>query len=409
MKQIVVYFFAIFSLFALNCAHRQSAGESICPPQGGRRKADDFRIQLGAERFSEYLPLLEGKRVGLVVNQASRAHDVLLPDTLQSLGVDLRCIFVPEHGFRATADAGAYVEDGRDEHTGLPIISLYGKTKEPPREWMDSLDVLLFDLQDVGVRFYTYLSTLHYCLEACAKSGTPMLLLDRPNPNIRKLDGPVLDTAFSSFVGMHPVPLVYGMTIGEYAQMIIGEGWLKTDAVPDLKIIPCAHYTRDSVWVLPRRPSPNLPTERSILLYPSLALFEGTVFSVGRGTSQPFECFGVPGFPAGNFTFKPEPKEGARHPKHEGVLCRGMDLSELPIEELRQEDTIRLEYLLFAWKHYEEHGAFFLPNHFFDLLAGTDALRKQVLSGASVEDIRASWEEDLEAFRQMRKPYLIYD
>lgn len=355
-----------------------------------------------------YLPILRGKRVGLVVHAASRVGGRLLPDTLLALGVDVRYLLVPEHGFRSTADAGEEVTDSRDSGTGLPIISLYGKQKEPPGSLMDSIDVLVFDLQDVGVRFYTYLSTLHYCLSACAKSRTPMLLLDRPNPNIRKLDGPVLDTAFRSFVGLHPVPVVYGMTIGEYARMLVGEKWLDAESQVEMTIIPCAHYTRDSVYVLPQRPSPNLPTERSILLYPSLAFFEGTVFSVGRGTSHPFVCFGAPGYPEKNFTFVPQAREGARHPKHQGKLCKGLDLRTLPLETLRQEDSLRLQYLVSAYAGYPARDSFFLPGRFFDLLAGSDVLRKQLQQGLSAKEIRASWQADLKAFRRLRQKYLLY-
>ncbi len=404
MKQLmpVLLFFLLLSCL-LFCKSNESTGV-IC------RKAvkNTAEILPGDARMALYLPLLEGKRAGLVVNHASRVGDVLLPDTLLSLGVDVRCLFVPEHGFRGTADAGEQLKDDRDARTGLPLLSLYGKNKEPSPRWMDSIDVLIFDLQDVGVRFYTYLSTLHYCLEACAKSNTPLILLDRPNPNIRKVDGPLLDTALRSFVGMHPVPLLYGMTIGEYGKMIVGEGWLKTNKHPELTVIPCENYARDSNWVLPYRPSPNLPTERSILLYPSLALFEGTMFSVGRGTTHPFECFGAPGFSAGDFSFVPQPTEGARHPKHEGKLCRGRDLRNLPVETLRTEDTLRLEYLLLAYEHYVPQDSFFLPTRFFDLLAGTTVLRKQLQEGYSATEIRQSWQEDLTAFRQIRAGYLIY-
>lgn len=397
MKQFVVstLFFFFFWL-------------SACSYSNVEQEAKETAIRVGAERLEAYLPLLREKRVGLVVNNASRIGNQLLPDTLLSLGVDVRYLFVPEHGFRTTADAGAYIDDEYDKKTGLPIVSLYGKQREPSRALMDSIDVLVFDLQDVGVRFYTYLSSLHYCLRACAKSNTPLVLLDRPNPNIRKIDGPVLDTAFRSFVGLHPVPVVYGMTIGEYALMLVGEGWLETARQPDLQVIACTSYTRDDVYVLPYRPSPNLPTERSILLYPSLAFMEGTVFSLGRGTPHPFECLGAPGFAAGNFSFVPQPMQGARQPKHKGQMCIGLDLREEPLQVLRMEDSLRLEYLTTAYQHYQARDSFFLPNRFFDLLAGTDLLRKQLMRGLSANDIRASWQEGLQKFRAIRKKYLLY-
>ncbi len=400
MKQFVVFFFFFFFFVCLSCPSR-----SVSPSEDAARAK---RLSPGAERMELYLPLLQDKRVGLVVHAASRVGMRLLPDTLLALGVDVRYLFVPEHGFRSTADAGEQLADGRDSRTGLPIVSLYGKQKAPPRALMDSIDVLVFDLQDVGVRFYTYLSTLHYCLSACAKSNTPMVLLDRPNPNIRKLDGPVLDTAFRSFVGLHPVPVVYGMTIGEYARMLMGENWLEAEEPPEMHLIPCAHYTRDSVYLLPQRPSPNLPTERSVLLYPSLAFFEGTVFSIGRGTPHPFTCFGAPGFSEKSFTFVPEPRQGARHPKHQGKVCNGFDLRSLPVETLRSEDSLRLEYLALAYARYEPRDSFFLPSRFFDLLAGSDVLRKQLKQGLSAKEIRASWQEDLQAFRRLRQAYLIY-
>jgi uncharacterized protein YbbC (DUF1343 family) len=365
-------------------------------------------IRTGAEQFEQYQALLHGKKLGLVVNQSSLVGGVHLVDTLLALKMDIGVLFAPEHGFRGEADAGAEIVDSKDPATGLEIISLYGSRKKPTPADLSGIDMVLFDIQDVGARFYTYLSTLHYVMEACAEQGIPVMVLDRPNPNAHYIDGPVLKEAFSSFVGLHPVPVVYGMTIGEYARMINGEGWLANGVSCSLEVIPLQWYDHDRTYELPVRPSPNLPNQRAIYLYPSLCFFEGTQVNAGRGTSIPFQCFGAPKILEGNYYFVPLPNAGARYPKHNGLYCQGQDLSGLDVEVLKQQKQLNLNYLLWAYTYYAEEAEFFLSTGFFDLLAGTDQLRLQVIAGKSEEEIRASWAEDLEAFRQIRAKYLLY-
>jgi uncharacterized protein YbbC (DUF1343 family) len=369
-------------------------------------KADS--LQIGAARTELYLPtLLEAKGVALVVNQTSTIDSIHLVDSLLSLGVKVKTIFAPEHGFRGQADAGESVADGKDTLTGLPIVSLYGSNKKPRAEQLDSIDIIVFDIQDVGARFYTYISTLHYIMEACAEQGITLIVLDRPNPNGHYVDGPVLDTAYRSFVGMHPVPVVHGMTVGEYAQMINGEGWISQKA--ELNVVPCAGYTHQTPYELPIKPSPNLPNMRAIYLYPSLCFFEGTVASVGRGTDTQFQVYGHPADTVGTYTFVPTPMPGAKYPKHEGDTCRGVSLTHLPADSIRCKAQLDLTPLIKFYQAFPQQDSFFLPNFFFDLLAGSDRLRKQIQSGQSAEAIRESWQEELEAFRQMRQPYLLYE
>jgi uncharacterized protein YbbC (DUF1343 family) len=364
--------------------------------------------QPAAERPQAYLPLLQGKRVGVVVNHASLVGKVHLVDLLLSYGVRVEMIFAPEHGFRGKADAGEPVKHQRDPRTGLPVISLYGAQRKPQPAQLDQVDLILFDLQDVGVRFYTYLSTLHYLMESAAESSTPLVLLDRPNPNGHYVDGPVLRSRYRSFVGLHPVPIVYGMTIGEYAQMINGEGWLGDGVRADLTVVPLEGYTHQMPYALPVRPSPNLPTSRAVALYPSLALFEGTVFSVGRGTEAPFERYGHPDYPDRVFSFTPHSGPGARHPKLQDQKLYGENLSKWPVEKIRKEARINLSYLLKAYRTFPDPEAFFLPGGFFEKLAGTDALRHQIRAGWSEAEIRESWKSGLEAFRVVRQRYLLY-
>ena len=362
-----------------------------------------------ADRPDKYLPLLKGKRVALVVNQTSMVGTTHLADFLLSKGVNVRKIFAPEHGFRGRADAGAKLKDGRDGRTGLPLISLYGKHKKPTKAMLRGIDVIVFDIQDVGVRFYTYLSTLHYVMEAAAEQHIPLIVLDRPNPNGHYIDGPVLQRKFRSFVGLDPVPIVYGMTIGEYAKMLNGEGWLKGGMKADLRVIKLQGYTHATPYRLPIKPSPNLPTERAVALYPSLALFEGTQFSAGRGTSTPFELYGAPGYTKKSFCFTPKPMPGASSPKHKGKCCYGVDLRRVPVERIRSEKRLNLGYLLDAYRHYSDKKHFF-PNSgkFFDKLAGSDRLRKQLEAGWSEAQIRKSWESDLRRFKKIREKYLLY-
>jgi uncharacterized protein YbbC (DUF1343 family) len=365
-------------------------------------------VQVGASRIDQYLPLLEGKKVGIVGNQSSMIVETHLVDTLLKLDVSIAKVFSPEHGFRGTADAGEHVDNEYDQTTGLPIISLYGKNRKPKAEQLKGLDVLVFDIQDVGVRFYTYISTLHYVMEAAAENDIPLIVLDRPNPNGHYVDGPVLKEGFDSFVGMHQVPVVHGMTVGEYAQMINGEGWLKNGLPCELTVIPCKGWDHASFYELPIAPSPNLPNMTSVYLYPQLCFFEGTVVSIGRGTDYPFQVIGHPDFEETEFSFIPTPNQGASHPKLEGETCFGVDLHDEEIRELRKNDQLDLSYLIEFYQTLEMGDDFFLSNNFINLLAGTDELKRQLLAGNSMDEIRASWQTDLTAFMELRKKYLLY-
>lgn len=371
-------------------------------------KISDPKVITGAERMSDYLPELKGKRVALVVNQTSMAGQSHLIDTLLRLGINIGLVFAPEHGFRGEADAGEHVRDGVDPKTGLPVISLYGKKKKPYQEDLKDIDLVVFDIQDVGVRFYTYLSTLHYIMEACAESDIPLIVLDRPNPHAHYTDGPVLDMAFSSFVGMHPVPVVYGMTIGEYAHMINGEGWLKGKMSCSLTVVECKNFQRSTYYELSVRPSPNLPDMRSILLYPSICFFEGTFLSLGRGTDYPFQWIGHPACKSA-FSFVPKPNQGSKNPPLNGQKCFGLDLSREPVTKLRENKSIQLGFIIDFYNQMVSAGeAFFLDNLFFDKLAGTDDLRLQIASGMSENDIRATWQKDLDQFQKTREKYMLY-
>ena len=363
----------------------------------------------GAEQLQSYVPDLAAKRVGLVVNQSSLVGNQHLLDTLKQLQVNVVRVFTPEHGFRGQADAGAHVDNEVDEKSGLPIISLYGKNRKPKLDDLQDLEVMVFDLQDVGVRCYTYISTLHYVMEACAESGVKLIVLDRPNPNGHYVDGPILKESFKSFIGMHPVPFVHGMTIGEYARMIEGEGWLDVDQKPDLKVVSCANYDHEMRYPLPVAPSPNLPTYRSVLLYPSLVWFEGTTVSVGRGTDHPFEHYGHPDWLWRSYAFTPRSKQGAKYPKHQDVTCLGRSLKEVDDFNIRKDKRIRLDYLIEAYNETKDKEGFFLENGFFHKLAGNDILMQQIKDGKTEEEIRASWSKGLEDFMSIRSKYLLYD
>ncbi|WP_317047388.1 exo-beta-N-acetylmuramidase NamZ family protein [Sinomicrobium soli] len=367
-------------------------------------------IETGADRTAEYLPLLKGKRVGIVANPSSvifrnreKTVYVHLVDSLLKTGVNIQKVFAPEHGFRGTAEAGETVKDGKDPKTGLPVISLYGNNKKPEPEQLEDIDILVFDLQDVGVRFYTYISTLHYVMEACAELGKPVLLLDRPNPNGHFTDGPVLEPQFKSFIGMHPIPVAHGMTIGEYARMINGEKWLARGVQCPLQVITCANYTKDMPYELPVKPSPNLPNAQSVNLYPSLCFFEGTNVSEGRGTDKQFQVYGSPYLPEAEYpyTFTPEPNSGSGNPQHRGKVCHGEDLS--GTERLYR---IELKWLVRAYRNTAGKEDFFTD--FFVKLAGTKQLRQQIEAGIPEDEIRASWQEGLRTFREVRKKYLLY-
>lgn len=381
-------------------------------------------IIVGANHTEIYLPLLKNKKVGVVANQTSviftdlssgedevvllnndKSLHVHLVDSLLNLGVDVKKVFAPEHGFRGEADAGEKVADGKDKKTGLPLISLYGKNKKPTKEQLEGIDILIFDIQDVGVRFYTYISTLHYVMEASAENNIPVLIFDRPNPNGSYIDGPTMEPQHTSFLGMHPIPLVHGMTIGEYAKMINGEGWLTDGIQCEINIIPIKNYTHDLPYSLPVRPSPNLPNDQSIQLYPSLGLFEGTNINAGRGTEFQFQIYGAPFLDKDAFTYlyTPEANFGAKDPKHKGKLCYG--------EDLREVDTpkkVSLQWIIKAYYNSTDKSLVFNKAS-FTTHAGTAKLQKQIEAGLSESDIKETWKDGIEKFKKIRDKYLIYE
>ncbi|MCS6917929.1 MAG: DUF1343 domain-containing protein [Chitinophagales bacterium] len=363
-------------------------------------------VVTGAERTESYWNLLRGRNVALVVNHSARIGTTHLADSLLRAGISVKKIFSPEHGFRGLADAGMPVPSSRDEQTGLPVLSLYGKNYKPTTQQLQDVDVVVYDIQDVGVRFYTYLSTLHYVMEACAENNKPLIVLDRPNPNGFYVDGPVLDTAFRSFVGMHPVPVVYGMTVGEYARMINGEGWLAGNRTCSLTVIPCRNYDHSMLYPLPVPPSPNLRSLKAVLAYPSLCFFEGTPVSVGRGTEKPFLLFGYPGYRRGSTLFIPQPMAGATAPPYSGQEVHGHDLSILTEAYFYERRSINLYWLMDMYQSFPDKSRFFLP--FFNKLAGTNLLQQQIRDGLNEAAIRETWKPQLEAFREIRKKYLLY-
>ncbi|MCF2875014.1 MULTISPECIES: exo-beta-N-acetylmuramidase NamZ domain-containing protein [unclassified Tenacibaculum] len=404
----------IFISFQLNsCAQQQKS-----KTKKAIKETETLQVRTGADRINLYLPKLKGKNVAIVANQTSVlevlqraevAPNVMgsklvqfhLVDYLNDYnGINVQKVFAPEHGFRGKADAGETVVDGIDTKTKLPIISLYGKNKKPSAEQLKGIDVVVFDIQDVGARFYTYISSLHYVMEACAEANIPIIVLDRPNPNGHYIDGPVLEPEHKSFVGMHPVPVVYGMTIGEYGQMINGEKWLKKGIQCNLTVIPLENYTHDYKYSLPIKPSPNLPNDISINLYPSLCFFEGTKVSAGRGTDKQFQIYGSPFIANAKFSFTPQPNEGAKYPKFKGELCYGEDLRKTPyLAELN------LSWLLNAYTNSPKKDFF---NAFFTKLAGTKKLQHQIEQGISEKEIKNSWKKDLENFKKVRSNYLLY-
>ena len=360
----------------------------------------------GADQPELYLPLLKGKRVGVVTNQTGLLKDKThLLDYLIQNSVDVKKVFAPEHGFRGVADAGEHVKNGVDQKTGIPIVSLYASNKKPSAQQLQDLDVILFDIQDVGVRFYTYISTLTYIIEAAADHNIEVVVLDRPNPHDGYIDGPVLKKKFSSFVGMHEVPVIYGLTIGEYGKMVIGEKWLSTSKTPKYTVVPMRDYHKLQRYAISDKPSPNLPNDHAINLYPSLCFFEGTQISVGRGTASPFEVYGSPWNKSLPYQFTPQPVEGAKSPFLNGQLCYGEDLTEMKVD-LRE---LNLSWLIKAYNTYNNSKQnFFLSNMFFDKLAGTDQLRKQIVNKMSSAEIKKSWALDLERFQDLRKKYVMY-
>jgi uncharacterized protein YbbC (DUF1343 family) len=390
------------------------------------------RIIPGAERMDQYLPLLKGKKVGLFANQTSRVGNTFLVDTLQKLGVNVVALFGPEHGFRGTADAGEKVGNYVDKETGIPVISLYGSKNKPTAEDLKDIDILVFDLQDVGTRFYTYINSMQHFMEAAFENSKPLMILDRPNPNGFYVDGPVLDLKYKSGIGLQPIPIVYGLTLGEYARMIAGEKWL-TDAANEkyayyqhaqnsidtpfhFLVIKNENYDHNSKYILPVKPSPNLPDIQSVYLYPSTCFFEGTTLSEGRGTDKPFQVFGAPSLPKNLYSFTPNPTEGAKHSKHYGEVCYGWNLSGTPSEVLKSTDhQIQLKWLMEAYRLFPDKDSFFIvpksgdmEHSFFDKLAGNNELWQQIKSGVSEKDIRASWEPALSNYKKIRKKYLLY-
>jgi uncharacterized protein YbbC (DUF1343 family) len=422
MKSIL--FFAIACL-SLSCTAQKPVASSV--------SSNTKPIRAGAERLSVYLPLLKGKTVGIFANQTSIVGNTHLVDTLQKSGVTIKVIFGPEHGFRGTADAGEKLGNYVDQQTGIPVVSLYGSKRRPSLEDVKDVDILLFDIQDVGVRFYTYISSLEEFMNAAFEYGKPLMILDRPNPNGFYVDGPVLEPKYKSFVGMQPVPVVYGMTIGEYAMMLSGEKWLNEKAnaraeyyktaknsPPDTMfhflVIKCENYTHESKYVLPVKPSPNLPEIQSIYWYPSTCYFEGTVLSEGRGTDKPFEIFGHPTLPKNLYKFTPTSRDGAKEPKLKDQVCFGWNISGTPGDVLKKVDNkIQLQYLLNAYKLFPDKENFFIipksgnaDQSFFNKLAGNAELMQQIKAGVSEEEIRKSWEPKLTEFKEIRKKYLLY-
>ncbi|PWH83225.1 DUF1343 domain-containing protein [Algibacter marinivivus] len=398
----------LFVLVMISCASKVKNSTNETEETLEQVKIDSSLV-VGANQTENYLPLLKDKRVGVVANQTSVIFNAdtsytHLIDSLLNLNINIKKVFSPEHGFRGKADAGELVKDGIDTKTNLPIFSLHGSTKKPSKEQLEGLDIIIFDIQDVGVRFYTYISTLHYIMEACAEQDIPVLILDRPNPNGHYVDGPTLEIENKSFLGMHPIPLVHGMTIGEYAHMINGEKWLKNAITCDISIIPIKNYTHKTPYSLSIRPSPNLPNDQSIKLYPSLGLFEGTNINAGRGTEFQFQRFGAPFLNKAfyKFNYTPIANFGAKHPKHKNTVCYGKDLKDEVLN-----GVMTLKWVIEAYKNSTDKSLFFNTKN-FTKHAGTDKLQKQIEAGISEANIKATWKKDLEDFKKTRKKYLLY-
>ena len=371
-------------------------------------KKNDASIIIAANQTNAYLPLLEGKKIGIVGNQTSvifkeNGNYTHLVDSLLSRNITIEKVFSPEHGFRGKADAGEKVNDGIDAKTGIELVSLYGNNKKPTKAQLQGIDFMVFDIQDVGVRFYTYISTLHYVMEACAENNIPLLVLDRPNPNGHYIDGPILEKEHKSFVGMHPLPSFHSIGIGEYAQMINGENWLNNTIKCELMVVKMKNYNHLKTYQLPIKPSPNLPNSKAINLYPSLCFFEGTNINAGRGTDYQFQIFGAPSLNSDffDYTYTPQPNDGAKHPKNEGKLCFGMNLTS--VEKLNH---INLEWLISAYQHTKNKDQFF--NSFFSKLAGTKKLQQQIEGGSNEKEIKESWQNGLTTYKKMREKYILY-
>lgn len=389
-------FLSVFVYVSLGRLNGQQVSKNILD-------AEDAVV--GASRLERYLDKLESKNVGIIANQTSVFNNKHLVDTLLTEGVNVIKIFTPEHGFRGTADEGASVNNSIDEKTMLPIISLYGNNKKPNESQLQDVDILIFDLQDVGTRFYTYISTMTYVMEAAAENDIPLIVLDRPNPNGFYVDGPVLEDENHSFVGLHQVPVVYGLTIGEYAMMVNGEYWLSDSLQCDLTVIPMGNYKRNAIYELPVKPSPNLPNWESVYLYPSLCFFEGTIVSVGRGTEFPFQIYGHP-MMSGDFVFTPRQSEGRRAPLLCDKECKGENLKDYAHNYKRNNNQINLTWIINAYNQLKDKDDFF--NNFFVKLSGTRKLQQQIEQGMTEDEIRATWSDDLESFKKVREKYLIY-
>ncbi len=405
------YIFYSLAIFILSCSFQTEESNSEVSNEEVHKEQpcltelpSDF--QTGAEQIEKVLLSLKGKSVGIVGNPSSQVNGKHLVDVFMENEVALQRIFCPEHGFRGEGAAGASIVDSIDEKTGLPIVSLYGKNKKPSPDLLNDIDILVFDIQDVGARFYTYISTLHYIMEAAAETNTKVLILDRPNPNGHVVDGPILNPEFKSFIGMHPIPVCHGMTIAEYGQMINGEGWLTDGIKCDLSVIPCLNYIRNSKYELPIKPSPNLPSYKSILLYPSLCFFEGTSVSAGRGTDTPFEWYGHPKIEGNGKTFTPSSRKESPKPKLESMTCQAHSFDEDALLEISCSSKLNITELLSTYALLKED--FFSRPDFFDLLAGSDQFRKQILAGISEEEIRESWEVGLTQFKKIRSKHLLY-
>jgi uncharacterized protein YbbC (DUF1343 family) len=391
-------FFCIFGFFL--CKGQVFASDKpLVPPQAQN-------IITGAERTSLYFPLLQGKRIGLTINHTSRVQEVPLLDTLLHSGYEVKRIFSPEHGYNGFMAAGTEMGNSTDNATGIPLISLYGTVKKPSPEDLQGIDIMIYDIQDEGVRCFTYISTMHYVMEACAENGIPLLILDRPNPNGHYIDGPVLDTLYKSFVGMDPIPVVYGMTAGELAQMINGEGWLSEKKTCRLQVVPCLNYHRNDHYQLPVNPSPNMNSMEAVYLYPSMVWFEGTIMSVGRGTPFPFRIAGHPLFPDRTFSFIPIANLGNPEPKFMNRTCYGIDLRGISGDSLQKMKSLNLQWLIDCYHRMERDDAFF--TNFMDQLSGSMRLRQQIIAGYTEKQIRLSWKNDLDNFRMKRHKYLIY-
>ncbi len=364
-------------------------------------------VTVGASQTEAYLPILKQKKIALVVNQTSTIGKTHLVDSFKKLGLDIQCVFAPEHGFRGDASAGTHFNNGKDDKTGIQIISLYGNHKKPTHEDLKGITQVVFDIQDVGVRFYTYISTMHYVMEACAENKISFLVLDRPNPNGYYIDGPVLDSNCKSFVGMHCIPLVHGCTVGEIAKMINGENWLNGKIKCDLTIITCKNYNHTTPYVLPIKPSPNLQTQSSIYLYPSLGLLEGTHITMGHGTKKPYQCFGSSEFGWGNDTFRPYSIKGvSESPKFLGIICKGFDLTNYGYTKAYTNKEVNLNWLIYAYNNSKNKSIFFTD--FFEKLAGTKQLKLDIMAGKTATEIKQSWQKDITKYRTMRQKYLLY-